>query len=103
MAFPANWQTPITVQPGQLQANVNPLSLLPSRLDLLQVRLDIQKALLDAGIERHTPIRVTVEGVVWDGHHAIRIAAERKFDVTVKVVNLKINPTDTSIMDLPVE
>ncbi len=93
---------PITVPPGQLQANVDPLLLLPSRSDLSRIRLDMQQALLDAGAERSTPIEVTPEGVIWDGHHAIRIAAEKGLLVTVKVVNVKVNPTASSIMDLPV-
>ena len=59
MAFPANWSNPITELPGQFQAGVDPLSVLPSRQNLSQVRLDIQGALLDAGQERHTPIQVT--------------------------------------------
>jgi hypothetical protein len=56
MTFPANWQSPITVAPGQFQSNVDPLLLLPSRSDLSQVRLDMQQALLDAGTQRNTPI-----------------------------------------------
>ena len=70
MTVPANWQNPITELPGHLQVNVNPLSLLPSRHDLSKVRLDMQQALLDAGLERHTAIEVTPDGVIWDGHHA---------------------------------
>jgi hypothetical protein len=61
-----------------------------------------QKALLDAGIARHTPIQVTAEGVIWDGHHFARIAAAAGILVTVKVVNLKLNPTASSILNLPV-
>jgi hypothetical protein len=102
MPIPTNWQNPITASPGQLQPGVDPLSLLPSRPDLSQVRLDIQQELVDAGSERHTPIQVTVGGVIWDGHHAIRIAAEQRREVTVKVVNQKMKPTAASIMDLPV-
>jgi hypothetical protein len=102
MAFPPNWQTPITALPGQYQSNVHPLSLLPSRTDLSQVRLDMQKMLLDAGCGRHTPIQVTTDGVIWDGHHAIRVAAEKGIEVTVKVVQQKLIPTASSIMDLPV-
>jgi hypothetical protein len=46
MAFPANWSNPITAPPGQFQPGVDPLSVLPGRHDLSQVRLDIQNALL---------------------------------------------------------
>jgi hypothetical protein len=93
---------PITAPPGQIQTNVDPLLLMPSRHDLLQVRLDMQQALMDAGTQRYTPIEVSPDGVIWDGHHAVRIAAERGVLVTVKVVNVKLNATASSIMDLQV-
>jgi hypothetical protein len=99
---PTNWQNPITASPGQLQPNVDPRLLLPGRHDLSRVRLDIQQALLDAGTERSTAIEVTPDGVIWDGHHAVRIAAEKGVLVTVKVVNARANPTASSILDLPV-
>ncbi len=102
MTFPANWQSPIRVMPGQFQSNVDPLLLLPSRSDLSQVRLDMQQALLDAGVQRNRTIEVTPDGVIWDGHHAVRIAAEKGLPITVKVVNVKVNPTASSIMFLPV-
>jgi hypothetical protein len=102
MTFPANWQTPITVTPGQFQSNVDPLLLLPSRCDLSQIRLDMQQALLDVGTKRNTPIEVTPEGVIWDGHHAVRIAAGKGLSITVKVVNVKVNAAASSIMLLPV-
>jgi hypothetical protein len=102
MDLPANWQSPITAAPGQIQINLGPLSLLPSRMDLSQFRLDLQKALLKAGTERSTPIQLTTEGVIWDGHHAVRIAAEQGTTISVLVVNEKVNPSAASILDLPV-
>ena len=57
---------------------------------------------MDAGTRRHTVIEVTAEGVIWDGHHAVRIAAESGIAINVKVVNLKVSPTAASILDLPV-
>jgi hypothetical protein len=62
----------------------------------------MQKALLDAGIDRHTPIQATEHGVIWDGHHAVRVAAERGIELTVLVVKQKVAPSARSIMDLPV-
>jgi hypothetical protein len=102
MAIPANWQSPITASVGQFQTGVNPLQLLPSRTDVFQVRLDMQAALLDAGIGRHTPIKVSLDGVIWDGHHLVRVAAERRIDVTVQVVKQRVQPSASSILDLPV-
>jgi hypothetical protein len=102
MTFPANWQSPITAAPGKFQSNVDPLLLLPSRSDLSQVRLDMQRALLDAGAQRTTPIEVTPDGVIWDGHHAVRVAAEKRLQITIKVVNVKVSPTASSVLLLPV-
>ena len=79
-----------------------PVSSVAKRHNLSQVRLDIQRALMDAGTGRHTPIQVTTDGVIWDGHHVVRIAAEVGIAVTVKVVNVKVNPTAASILDLPI-
>jgi hypothetical protein len=102
VTFPANWRSPITAQPGWLQTNVDPLLLLPSRTDLSKVRLDMQQALQDAGVARSTPIEVTPDGVIWDGHHAVRVAAEKAVPITVKVVNVRVNPAASSILHLPV-
>src|SRR2546422_291958 len=102
MTLPANWQSPITATPGQVQSDVDPLRLLPSRSDLSQFRLDFQQQLLDAGTKRGTPIEVTPDGVIWDGHHAVRVAAEKGTLVTVKVVNVRVSATASSIMDLTV-
>jgi hypothetical protein len=100
--LPRDWQNPITVSPGQLQLGVDPLKLLPSRVDLSRTRLDIQQALQDADIERGTPVEVTTDGVIWDGHHAVRAAAEKGKMVTVKVVAIHVNASAASIMDLSV-
>lgn len=102
MTIPPGWQNPITAAPGQMQADVDPLALLPSRPDLSRVRLDIQQGLLDAGQQRSAPIQVTADGVIWDGHHAVRLAAEQGGKVSVLVVNVKQKPTAASILDLPV-
>lgn len=60
----------------------------------------MQQALRDAGLGRSTPIEVTPDGVIWDGHHAARIAAESGVLVAVKVVNVRLQSTAASIMDL---
>jgi hypothetical protein len=102
MTFPAGWMTPITVPPGQTQAGVDPRALLPSRHDLSRGRLEAQRALLLAGTPRLTPIQVTPDGVVWDGHHAVRAAAEVGRTVDVRVVPITVPPVVTPIMQLPV-
>jgi hypothetical protein len=45
---------------------------------------------------------VTRGGVIWDGHHAVRAAAEAGAMVDVLVVGITATPTAASILDLPV-
>jgi hypothetical protein len=57
--------------------------------------------LLLAGKVRFTPIRVNLDAVIFDGHHAVRAAAEEGRLVDVLVVDQALLPTAASIMDLP--
>jgi hypothetical protein len=45
---------------------------------------------------------VTTEGVIWDGHHAVRVAAENGETVDVRVVALLESPSGLTILQLPV-
>lgn len=102
MTFPPGWQSPITAQPGQIQVGVDACSLLPSRIDLEQARLDVQAGLRQTGTPRSTPILATSEGVIWDGHHAVRLAAENGETVDVRVVAVLESPSGLTILQLPV-
>ncbi len=94
---------PIVARAGQNQSAVEARLLLPSRADLEQSRLGAQEALRQTGTPRSTPIQVTVEGVIWDGHHAVRVAAERGETVEVRVVRLLVPPAaGLTILQLPV-
>lgn len=95
MSFPAGWKNPITVPPGQSQAGVDAQALLPSRPDLDQVWLDLQRGLLAAGVRRWTPIQVRPDGVISDGHHAARAAAEQGLAVEVVVTSPRVPPVGT--------
>jgi hypothetical protein len=102
MAFPPGWHNPIMVAPGQLQTGIDALLLLPSRTDLSKVRLAAQRSLKQANQQRYTPIQVTPQGVLWDGHHAVRVAAEDGDVVNVKVVDQTVPPVGLTILQLPV-
>ena len=80
---------------------IDPLSLTAGRANLVRSRLQRQRRLDDAGIARWTPIEVTRKGVVYDGNHAVRVAAERGRNV-VAVVTDKEGDSCGSIMNLPV-
>jgi hypothetical protein len=85
-----------------VQAGVDPQLLLPSRQDLIKERLEFQRQLLQGGRQRRTPIQVTPDGVIWDGHHGVRAAAERGLAVDVLVVAEAVSPSGLTIMQLPV-
>jgi hypothetical protein len=99
---PQGWQNPIHVGPGQIQTGVDPNSLLPGRMYLLRTRLEFQRALIKAGKDRYTPIQVTTEGVIFDGNHAVRAAAEENRLVDVLVVPYAHLAKAGSVLDLPV-
>lgn len=90
-------RNPIHVPPGQIQTNVNPALLRPSRRDLIQSRLDLQLQLNSVGIQRRTPISVSTDGVIIDGHHAVRVAYELGVLVDVEVTELTAAVTADSI------
>jgi hypothetical protein len=56
--------------------------------------------LLQSGTPRNSPIQVTVDGVIFDGHHAVRVAAEDGKLIEVKVVDFPMPATADSILDL---
>ncbi len=96
------WLNPITEPSGQVQIAVDPDRLRPSRGDLIKSRLEFQRSLIRAGRPRLTPIQVSREGVIVDGHHAVRAAAEEGRAVDVLVERLSAPAKAGSIMDLTV-
>jgi hypothetical protein len=98
---PQGWLNPITAKPGTSQ-NVPADLLLPSRPELVRGRLDLQRALVSAGQARFSPIQVTPDGVIWDGHHGARVAAELGLSINVNIVNVAVQPVGLLLLDLPV-
>ena len=93
---------PISVAPGESQSAVDPTQLRPSRPDLIRSRLDKQLQLIQAGVTRWTPIQVNSDGVIIDGHHAVRASADLGRQVDVFVVRLSASPAAESILNLSV-
>lgn len=102
MNLPQGWVNPILNPPGSFQKDIEAKWLLPSRKGLCKTRLDFQRLLLGSGQIRFTPIQVTKEGVIWDGHHAVRAAAEKELKVEVIIINQSVRPCGLLILDLPV-
>ncbi len=65
-------------------------------------RLAFQRALLLSGGARLTPIKVTPQGVIYDGHHMARAAAEEGRKVDVLVIDQVVPAVASSILALPV-
>lgn len=101
MGDPAGWTNPITGQPGDFQSGVDPVRLRPSRPDLVSWRVELQRQLLRAGSPRHTPLKVTIDGVIVDGHHAVRAAAEEGATVEVLISGFPTKGRPGTILDLP--
>lgn len=102
MGASAGWQNPITAPPGQVQHGVDPTSLRPARSDLIRARVEFQRSLLRSGRPRHTPIQVSPDGVIIDGHHAVRAAAEEGRTVDVLVSGLVAPGKNCTILELAV-
>jgi hypothetical protein len=93
---------PITAEPGEVQAAVDPCTLRPSRRDLLRRRVEFQRSLIRSGQPRSTPIQVSPDGIIVDGHPAVRTAAEEGRAVDVQVVDFPPKASAESILGLPV-
>jgi hypothetical protein len=102
MSLPAGWRNPILVPAGQIQKAVDACLLLPSRSELIQLRLDFQRGLRQSGCPRLTSIQVTTQGIIWDGHHAVRVAAECGEAVDVVVIAPLVPASGSTILQLPV-
>jgi hypothetical protein len=73
------------------------------RADLVGQRLAQQQLLLQQRTPRYTPITATQEGVIWDGNHGARAAADAGKAIDVKVVNPEC-PVNSygPVKDLPI-
>jgi hypothetical protein len=99
---PGDWVNPINGLPGQIQNGVDPKMLRPGRRDLIAARLRFQRQLLLSGQARFTPIVASCEGVIIDGHHAVRAAAEEGRIIRVMISALAVPAQGSSILDLHV-
>jgi len=94
---------PENPSPGEILEGIDPNTLQAGRPDLVGDRLDVQKMLLQNRTPRHTPISATQEGVIWDGNHGTRAAADVGKVIEVEVVDpgCPVNAHGT-VTELPV-
>ena len=86
---------------GQIVADVDPDTLFAGRDSLENSRLIVQRELIERGIRRFTIIEVNRDGVVLNGNHGVRAAAEAGTAVSVLVRDLPL-PSFGKLLDLPV-
>jgi hypothetical protein len=103
MENPENWPKPINQTPGTIQHLVDPKMLRPGRRNLIAARLNFQRRLLLSGQTRFTPIIASPEGVIIDGHHAVRAAPEEGRTIDVMISALVVPAQGDSILELPLE
>ena len=94
---------PEGTQAGQILENIDASTLQAGRTSLDAGRLATQQDLISSGTPRTTPIQATQEGVIWDGNHGARAAADANVPVNVQVIKPPISPTPKGpVQDLPV-
>jgi len=103
MTQPEHWQNPIVVPVGEVQTEIDPSRLKPSRGVLSRNRLEAQRQLILQDVERWTPILVCSQGVICDGHHAVRAAFEQGRLVKVLVTPQPVRSSGPTIQELVVE
>ena len=93
---------PSSAVPGHWQRGIDASTLLSGQRTTLDVgRLQRQRELLVSGRERFDPIMVSPGGVILDGHHGARAAAEAGLAVDVIVIELPLS-AGLPILQLPV-
>ena len=92
---------PAQAKVGAVLIGIDPSSLLSNRDELELSRLDIQRQLIASGIKRHTMIQVNLQGVIVQGNHGARAAAERGLPIDIIIVDLPY-PNFGPILQIPV-
>ena len=87
--------------PGVVLKDVDPSTLLSNRQELEKSRLDVQRQLIRAGTKRFSMIQVNRDGVIIQGNHGARAAAESGIPIEVEIVDLP-HPHFGPILSIPV-
>jgi hypothetical protein len=82
-------------------AGVDPATLLANRDELESSRLQLQRQLIAAGRKRNTMIEVNRDGVIIQGNHGARAAAEMGVSVDILIVSCP-HPNFGLILSIPV-
>jgi hypothetical protein len=86
---------------GQTLGGIDPSSLQAGRANLWQSRLTTQQNLVTGQVPRANPITVTPQGVIYNGNHGARAAAEAGVSISVEVIDETI-PGFGPVTGLPI-
>lgn len=86
---------------GTVLTGIDPATLQSNREELDQSRIDTQRDLIRRGIRRQTLIQVNLDGVIIQGNHGARAAAEAGVAIDVEVIDLP-HPHWGPILNIPV-
>ena len=92
---------PSKATPGTTVKGVDPNSLQAGRPNLAEPRLRTQEQLIKVGTTRHTPIKVTKDGVIYDGNRGTRAAIEAGKPIDVQVIG-EVIPGHGPVQNLPI-
>ena len=88
-------------QHGVVLHGIDPATLQSNRPELELSRLQLQHQLIASGQRRRTLIQVNRDGIIIQGNHGARAAAEMGLPIDVIVVDLPY-PTCGPILSIPV-
>ena len=79
---------PAQAKHGIVLRGIDPATLQANRAELVEWRAKDQRQLIATGTARHTLIQVNCQGIILQGNHGARAAAEAGVAIDVQVVDL---------------
>jgi hypothetical protein len=92
---------PSQAKHGVILRGIDPASLLSNKTVLEEWRINLQRQLIATGIRRHTLIQVNLDGIIIQGNHGARAAAEAGVPIEVRVIDLP-HPSTGPILSIPI-
>ncbi len=92
---------PSQAKNGAVLRGIDPASLQSNRAELEESRVEDQRQLIATGTPRHTLILVNCQGIILQGNHGARAAAEAGTPVDVRVLDFP-HPSYGPILSLPI-
>jgi hypothetical protein len=92
---------PSLAKHGIVLRGVDPATLFANKPELEESRLEDQRQLIATGTPRYTLIQVNRQGIILQGNHGARAAAEAGVAIDVRVLDFP-HPSFGPILTLPI-